>query len=156
LTGHLVLSTLHTNDAPSSITRLINIGVEPYLISASVNAVLAQRLVRRICPNCKQEADHLLEHEEGFLKRRNLSVEKIFRGKGCEKCRKTGYKGRLGLYELLVLDDELRDVITSSPSLGDLRRYAMQHGMVSLQQDGLQKAIAGETTVEEIMRVTET
>ncbi|MBN1555003.1 MAG: type II/IV secretion system protein, partial [Phycisphaerae bacterium] len=156
LTGHLVLSTLHTNDAPSSITRLINIGVEPYLISASVNAVLAQRLVRRICPNCKEETNSFLEHEEGFMKRRNLTVEKHFRGKGCEKCRKTGYKGRLGLYELLVLDDELRDVITSSPALGDLRRYAQSHGMVSLQQDGLLKVTTGETTVEEIMRVTET
>ncbi|MBN1942018.1 MAG: type II/IV secretion system protein [Phycisphaerae bacterium] len=156
LTGHLVLSTLHTNDAPSSITRLINIGVEPYLISASVNAVLAQRLVRRICPNCKEETTTLLEHEEGFLKRRNLTVEKFFRGRGCEKCRKTGYKGRLGLYELLLLNDELRDVITSSPALGDLRRFAQQHGMVSLQQDGLRKVITGETTIEEIMRVTET
>jgi type IV pilus assembly protein PilB len=156
LTGHLVLSTLHTNDAPSSITRLINIGVEPYLISASVNAVLAQRLVRRICPNCKQEVNEMLEHEEGFLKRRNLTVNKIFRGVGCDKCRKTGYKGRQGLYELLVLNDELRDVITSSPSLGDLRRYALQHGMVSLQKDGLAKVETGDTTVEEIMRVTET
>ncbi len=156
LTGHLVLSTLHTNDAPSSITRLINIGVEPYLISASVNAVLAQRLVRRICPHCREEVSEGSENESAFLARRGLHVDRMYRGHGCEKCRKTGYRGRLGLYELLVLNDELRDVITGDPSLGELRRFAQNQGMVSLQQDGLRKVEEGSTTLEEVMRVTET
>jgi type IV pilus assembly protein PilB len=155
LTGHLVLSTLHTNDAPSSITRLINIGVEAYLISASVNAVLAQRLVRRICPECKQEVSEPTSSEAEFLKLNHKEDTKLYRGAGCDNCRNTGYKGRVGLYELLILDDDVRDMVTRNPAVTELRRYAREHGMVTLREDGLVKASHGLTTVEEVMRVTE-
>jgi type IV pilus assembly protein PilB len=156
LTGHLVLSTLHTNDAPSSITRLINIGVEPYLISASLNAVVAQRLVRKVCSNCKTEVKNVRENARAYLKKVGADIGTLYQGAGCEKCRQTGYKGRIGIYELLELNDDLRDVITSNPSLTDLRRAACQHGMRSLREDGLAKVAGGMTTVDELMRVTET
>jgi len=155
LTGHLVLSTLHTNDAPSSITRLINIGIEPYLISASVNGVLAQRLVRRICENCKTPVTKPKEAVLAYLEKYGGQTEELFCGVGCEKCRQTGYKGRLGIYELLELDDDMRDAITSNPTLIELRRMAKKKGMRQLREDGLQKVAAGMTTVEEIMRVSE-
>ncbi len=154
LTGHLVLSTLHTNDAPSSVTRLINIGVEPFLIGAALNACLAQRLVRRICPHCKepcppdaQLADHLAAH--------GLAFDELYKGKGCDKCRNTGYSGRVGLYELLVLDDGLRDKIAGNPNVSEFRRTCIERGMVSLREDGFKKVARGLTTVEEVLRVTE-
>jgi len=156
LTGHLVLSTLHTNDAPSSITRLINIGIEPYLIAASVNAVLAQRLVRRICEHCKSEEKTIREADARYLARHNIRMDKTYRGSGCDKCRGTGYSGRVGIYEMLELDDDLRDLVTASPSLMDLRRACRKQGMQTLREDGLAKVAAGLTTVEEIARVTET
>ena len=155
-TGHLVLSTLHTNDAPSSITRLINIGIEPYLIAASVNAVLAQRLVRRICEHCKSEEKTIREADARYLARHNIRMDKTYRGSGCDKCRGTGYSGRVGIYEMLELDDDLRDLVTASPSLMDLRRACRKQGMQTLREDGLAKVAAGLTTVEEIARVTET
>jgi type II secretory ATPase GspE/PulE/Tfp pilus assembly ATPase PilB-like protein len=156
LTGHLVLSTLHTNDAPSSVTRMINIGIEPYLISAAMNAVLAQRLVRRICQDCRRPVTNIKDSVAAYLKGLGASPDKLFQGAGCEKCRQTGYKGRVGIYEFLELDDDLRDVITSNPTLTDLRRAAREKGMRSLREDGLQKVADGLTTVEEIMRATET
>jgi type IV pilus assembly protein PilB len=156
LTGHLVLSTLHTNDAPASITRLINIGIEPYLISAAVNGVLAQRLVRKICENCKTPMTEVKESIVAYLEKNNVDNRRLYRGVGCEKCRQTGYKGRLGCFELLELNDELRDVISRDPSLGELRRAARESGMQGLRSDGLQKVADGLTTVEELMRVTET
>jgi len=156
LTGHLVLSTLHTNDAPSSITRLVDIGIEPYLISASVNAVLAQRLVRRICENCKTPVTNVKDNVAAYLEKYGASPGQLYRGSGCDKCHHTGYKGRLGIYELLELDDEIRDAITRSPSLANLRRIAGEKGMRDLRCDGLQKVAAGMTTAEEIMHVTET
>ena len=156
LTGHLVLSTLHTNDAPSSITRIINIGIEPYLISAAVNAVLAQRLVRRICEECRRPLDPVPDHVKAFLDKFGVELDEIYHGAGCEKCRQTGYKGRLGVYELMELDEEMRDLITSNPSLGELRRRVAESGMVMLRQDGLNKAAEGKTTIDEVMRVTET
>ena len=156
LTGHLVLSTLHTNDAPSSITRIINIGIEPYLISAAVNAVLAQRLVRRICEECKQPLTDVPERIKAYLKKFDASPDKLYQGAGCEKCRQTGFKGRLGIYELLELDEEMRDLITSNPTLGELRRASVERGMVNIREDGLRKAASGQTTIDEIMRVTET
>ncbi len=156
LTGHLVLSTLHTNDAPSSITRLINIGIEPYLIAASVNAVLAQRLVRRICENCKTPETTMHESTARYLAKRKTDISQVYHGAGCDKCRNTGYKGRLGIYEMLEVNDEMRDMITSNPSLMDLRRACSANGMRTLVEDGLQKLAAGLTTVEEIARVTET
>ncbi len=154
LTGHLVLSTLHTNDAPSSITRLINIGVEPYLIGAGVNGVLAQRLVRRICPDCKELeapseefAEHLMMH--------GVNVDQIAKGTGCTKCHNTGYRGRVGLYEMLILDDVLRDEITKSPNVTEFRRLCLERGMKSLRADGFGKVGEGLTTVEEVLRVTQ-
>jgi type IV pilus assembly protein PilB len=157
LTGHLVLSTLHTNDAPSSITRLINIGVEPYLISAALNAVLAQRLVRRICDNCKAQIEHGHGNERvyKYLEKHKVPEMQLYRGEGCDKCRDTGYKGRLGIYEFLVMGDEMRDMVTNSPRLTELRQFARETGMRDLRHDGLQKVAAGLTTVEEVMRVTD-
>jgi type IV pilus assembly protein PilB len=154
LTGHLVLSTLHTNDAPSSITRLINIGVEPYLISAAVNAILAQRLVRKICQHCKEEFVPSSEMKE-FLTLQGFASDKTFKGKGCDRCRKTGYSGRLGIYELLVMDDNLRDMVTSNPDVTHLRKLCRERGLVTLRDDGIQKVMKGLTTVDEILRVTE-
>ncbi len=154
LTGHLVLSTLHTNDAPSSITRLINIGVEPYLIGSAVNATLAQRLVRKICQNCKVQQkptgdllDHLAVH--------GITAEEMFIGEGCERCRNTGYAGRLGLYEILVLDDMLRDRVAGNPNVTEFRRLCVERGMNTLRVDGFRKAARGLTTVDEVLRVTE-
>ena len=154
LTGHLVLSTLHTNDAPASVTRLINIGVEPYLISSAVNAILAQRLVRKTCQHCKEEFAPGPEMKE-FLALQGFSAETIFRGKGCDRCRKTGYSGRLGIYELLVMDDSLRDMVTANPDVNQLRKLCRERGLVTLREDGFQKVMKGLTTADEILRVTE-
>jgi len=154
LTGHLVLSTLHTNDAPSSVTRLINIGVEPYLISAALNAVLAQRLVRRVCQACKEEYTPTDDMKE-FLKLQGFQGETTWRGKGCDKCRKTGYSGRLGIYEMMVMDDSLRDVVTGNPDVNHLRKLCRERGLITLREDGFQKVMHGQTTVDEILRVTE-
>jgi len=155
LTGHLVLSTLHTNDAPSSITRLINIGVEPYLLSASVNAVLAQRLVRKICSECKEKVATQDEEMREFLSTHGFDPDNMFKGRGCANCRNTGYKGRLGVYELLVLDDVARDLVVRSPNVTELRRICKERGMITLREDGLHKANKGLTTVEEVLGATE-
>ena len=154
LTGHLVLSTLHTNDAPASVTRLINIGVEPYLISSAVNAILAQRLVRKVCKECKEEYTPSQEQRD-FMAKQGYPGKTYFRGKGCDRCRKTGYSGRLGIYELLVMDDVLRDMVTSNPDVIALRRKCREKGLVTLRDDGFAKAAKGSTTVDEILRVTE-
>jgi len=154
LTGHLVLSTLHTNDAPSSVTRLINIGVEPYLIGAACNGTLAQRLVRKICDHCKEQEkpdEHIAEH----LAMHGVALDEVWVGKGCDRCRNTGYAGRLGLYELLLLDDTLRDKIAGNPSVTEFRRMCVERGMVTLREDGFKKVAAGQTTVDEVLRVTE-
>jgi type IV pilus assembly protein PilB len=154
LTGHLVLSTLHTNDAPASVTRLINIGVEPYLISSAVNAILAQRLVRKICKECKEEFKPSDEMKE-FLALQGFRSDTTFHGKGCDRCRKTGYTGRLGIYELLVMDDALRDKVTANPDVNQFRKLCRERGLVTLREDGFQKVMKGLTTVDEILRVTE-
>ena len=143
-----------TNDAPSSITRLINIGIEPYLISASVNAVLAQRLVRRICEKCK-EGYEPSDDVKAALQKANIHVDTLYRGAGCDRCRDTGYSGRCGIYEVIQLDDGFRDLVATRPSVTDLRRYAVERGMVSLREDGLRKLRRGLTTVEEVLRATE-
>lgn len=153
LTGHLVLSTLHTNDAPSSITRLVNIGVEPFLIGAAVNGVLAQRLVRRICPECKVKAQPDAA-ETKHLAEAGLPTDLVWRGKGCTKCRDTGYNGRVGLYELLLLNDVLRDAIAGKPNVIEFRNLCIAQGMKTLRQDGFNKVGAGLTSVEEVLRVT--
>ncbi|HBS28819.1 MAG TPA: ATPase [Phycisphaerales bacterium] len=154
LTGHLVLSTLHTNDAPSSITRLVNIGIEPFLLGAAVNAALAQRLVRRICEHCRRPAQ-LTDELREFLELQGLAANTLFDGAGCDRCRNTGYTGRLGIYELLVVDDQLRDVIARNPNVAEFRRMCQERGMVTLRQDGFAKAGRGLTTVQEILRTTE-
>jgi len=153
LTGHLVLSTLHTNDAPSSITRLLNIGVEPFLIGAAVNAVLAQRLVRKICGECKEQVTpdaSLAEH----LEMQGISTDTVWQGKGCSKCHNTGYSGRLGLYEMLTLDDTLRDAIARRPNVTEFRRLCVERGMKTLRADGFEKVAQGITSIEEVLRVT--
>ncbi|MBX3373262.1 MAG: Flp pilus assembly complex ATPase component TadA [Phycisphaeraceae bacterium] len=154
MTGHLVLSTLHTNDAPASITRLINIGIEPFLVGAACNAVLAQRLVRRICSGCGADVPVSPDMVE-ILSVHGLNSETLRKGKGCSKCRETGYSGRLGLYELLALDDFLRDAIARNPNVTEFRRQCSERGMVTLREDGFRKVITGQTTVEEVLRVTE-
>jgi type IV pilus assembly protein PilB len=155
LTGHLVLSTLHTNDAPSTINRLMNMGIEPFLVASSLNLVCAQRLVRRICVNCKTEDDvppPALE-QIGFTPDLAAKV-KPKKGNGCEKCNKTGYKGRVGLYEVMEITDELRELILVGASALELRRKAIEEGMITLRGSGLRKITEGVTTIEEVVRET--
>jgi type IV pilus assembly protein PilB len=155
LTGHLVLSTLHTNDAPSSVTRLINIGIEPFLVGAALNGVLAQRLVRRICRHCAAEQPMPADLRD-YLRAHGFTGDAVPAGRGCSACRETGYAGRLGIYEMLVLDDLLRDRISANPNVVDFRRVCIERGMISLRQDGFAKVRQARTTVEEVLRVTET
>jgi type IV pilus assembly protein PilB len=154
LTGHLVLSTLHTNDAPSSITRLVNIGLEPFLVGAAVNGVLAQRLIRRLCTHCKAQ-DTPGDEMADFLRLQGLDAEKTWVAKGCDRCRHTGYSGRVGIYELLSVDDQTRDIIARNPNVAEFRRICIERGMVTLRGDGMRKVGAGLTTVHEVLRVTE-
>ncbi|HTO87493.1 MAG TPA: type IV-A pilus assembly ATPase PilB [Thermoanaerobaculia bacterium] len=155
LTGHLVLSTLHTNDAPSTINRLMNMGIEPFLVATSINAICAQRLVRRICTNCVEEVETPPQMliQVGFAPD-EVKVLKIKRGRGCERCNNGGYKGRIGLYEALQFSDEIRDMILSGASSIELKRKAIEEGMVSLRMAGLQKIREGVTTLEEVLRET--
>ena len=155
LTGHLVLSTLHTNDAPSTISRLMNMGIEPFLVATSVNLICAQRLVRRICGNCKEE----LEIPEQALIDAGYSPEeakttKIYHGKGCSTCGKRGYKGRTGLYEVMEINDELRELILVGASALELKKKAIEQGMITLRRSGLIKSALGLTTLEEVIRET--
>ncbi|MCI0361402.1 MAG: Flp pilus assembly complex ATPase component TadA [Planctomycetaceae bacterium] len=152
LTGHLVFSTLHTNDACSAITRLINMGVEPYLIGAALNMVLAQRLVRRICPKCRETYNPPRTLRKA-IERMGYAIEKFYKGLGCRKCRNTGYSGRVGVHELMPVNDELRDVIVAGGSVAELRRIAGSYGMVTLRHDGFRKVREGLTSVEEVIQV---
>jgi len=152
LTGHLVFSTLHTNDACSAITRLVNMGVEPYLISAALNMVLAQRLVRRICGKCRQPYEPQRTLRKA-LERMGYEINEFYRGVGCKRCRNTGYSGRIGIHELLIMDDELSDTIVSDPSIGSIREIARRRGMVTLKHDGFRKVREGITTIEEVLHV---
>jgi len=154
LTGHLVLSTLHTNDAASSITRLVNIGIDAYLIAASLNAVIAQRLVRKICPDCR-EACKVSENIQKLLQKANISTDQLYHGKGCENCRNSGYLGRVGIYELMVVDDTFRDAINKDPSAQNMKKAFRKSRSDTLFEDGLKKVKAGLTTIEEVLRVTE-
>ena len=153
LTGHVVFSTLHTNDSAGAITRLLNIGVEPYLIAASLEAVLAQRLVRKICTHCKEPYDPPVNVRRA-VERSVGNVDAFYRGQGCKRCRNTGYSGRIGIYELLIPLDAMRDKITAAPSVNEIRRMAVEAGMTSLRHDGMAKVKAGITTVEEVFRAT--
>jgi type IV pilus assembly protein PilB len=155
LTGHLVLSTLHTNDAPSTINRLMNMGIEPFLVASSLNLVCAQRLVRRVCANCKVVEDvppQALE-QIGFSSEDARAV-KPYKGGGCDKCNGTGYKGRVGLYEVMEISDELRELVLVGASSLELRRKAIEEGMITLRGSGLAKIKAGVTSVEEVLRET--
>ncbi len=155
LTGHLVFSTLHTNDAPSAIMRLADMGVERYLTASSLVLILAQRLVRKICPHCKEEIKvppNALE-EVGFSKEEAQTV-KVYRGKGCDRCNGTGYKGRIALYEVMPISDKLRDMILHEASVANLRKQAIEEGMSTLRMSGLKKVKEGITTIEEVMNAT--
>jgi type IV pilus assembly protein PilB len=155
LTGHLVLSTLHTNDAPSTISRLMNMGIEPFLVATSVNLIQAQRLIRRICKDCKREESVPQEAliEVGFSAD-EASKLKTFKGKGCSTCNNTGYKGRIGLYEVMEVTDEIRELILIGASALELRKKAIDDGMITLRESGLHKIRNGLTTLEEVVRET--
>lgn len=155
LTGHLVLSTLHTNDAPSTVSRMVNMGIEPFLVATSVNIIQAQRLIRRICKDCKEEAQVPVEAliETGFSAEEAETL-KLFKGKGCQTCNGTGYKGRVGLYEVMEITDELRELIIIGASAIELRKKAVELGMITLRQSGLYKLREGITTIEEVVKET--
>jgi general secretion pathway protein E/type IV pilus assembly protein PilB len=155
LTGHLVFSTLHTNDAPSAVTRLVDIGVKQFLVASSVRAIMAQRLVRRICSACSEP----YEPTEKELRALNLKPEQLeqanFRkGRGCDKCRSTGYKGRMGIFEICVLDDEIRRMVNERMSVSAIRQRARDLGMRTLREDGLRKVLGGMTTPDEVITAT--
>ncbi|MFH1718475.1 MAG: ATPase, T2SS/T4P/T4SS family [Planctomycetota bacterium] len=154
LTGHLVLSTLHTNDAPGAVTRLLDLGIAPYLVSASLIAILAQRLVRKVCPNCKTEYEPPTSIRKVSEKACG-KIEKFYRGVGCKKCRNTGYAGRIAIHELFVPNEEIMEMINERTSLKQLRARALQNGMVSLQVDGIEKVKAGIISIEEVLRTTQ-
>jgi type IV pilus assembly protein PilB len=155
LTGHLVLSTLHTNDAPSTISRLMNMGIEPFLVATSVNLIQAQRLIRRVCKDCKQEHPTPPEAliEVGFSSEEAKAL-KSYKGKGCATCNNTGYKGRIGLYEVMEITDEIRELILIGASALELRKKAIDDGMITLRESGLFKIREGVTTIEEVVRET--
>jgi type IV pilus assembly protein PilB len=157
LTGHMVFSTLHTNDAPSSVTRLRDMGVEPFLITATVEAIQAQRLVRRICTNCKTEYEPTREQLiELNMPPDQLKGRPFFYGEGCEKCNNLGFKGRTGLYELLIMNDDLRDMVSRGASTDSIRQYTRKLGMPGLRESGLRALFAGTTTLDEVVRETVT
>jgi general secretion pathway protein E/type IV pilus assembly protein PilB len=174
LTGHLVFSTLHTNDAPSAVTRLIDMGIEPFLVSSTVEGVMAQRLVRTVCPDCKvpftphieelpidfptgAAAEALKEGivpPQGSLSKDRGAVPTLYRGAGCRACRQTGFRGRTGIHELMVMNDEIREMVVTRVNASVIRHEAMKSGMKSLRQDGWRKVLMGNTTVDEVARVT--
>jgi len=155
LTGHLVLSTLHTNDAPSTISRLMNMGIEPFLVATSLNLICAQRLVRRICANCKEplEVPDQALIDAGYTPA-EVKKTTIYHGKGCSICNKSGYKGRVGLYEVMEVSDELRELVLVGASALELKKKSLEFGMITLRRSGLIKAAAGMTTLEEVVRET--
>ena len=161
LTGHLVFSTLHTNDAASAVTRLLDLGIEPYLVSSSLVASLAQRLVRRLCEDCKQPDPHrsvsLPDPPEALLADQGIEISDlrgVYAPVGCESCRGTGYRGRIGLFELLVIDDACRDLVQSRGNASQIREAGLAAGMHLLATDGLLKIHQGVTTLDEVVRVT--
>jgi general secretion pathway protein E len=156
LTGHLVFSTLHTNDSAGAISRLLDLGVEPYLVSSSLIAVIAQRLVRRICEDCRVET-HASPNDLRALGVDEADIKEavFFEGKGCEKCFHTGYRGRTGIYELMLITDEIQELIYTRQSAGKIKRIALDRGMKTLRMDGARKVLKGVTTVAEVLRVTQ-
>ncbi len=156
LTGHLVFSTLHTNDSSSAVTRLIDMGIEPFLVTSSANAILAQRLVRRICKTCREPFVPDLESLQSIgITEEMLEGRTIYRNKGCPDCLQTGHKGREGIFELLVLDDEIKSTILRTSDANAIRKVGVEHGMITLRRDGARKVLEGITTIEEVFRVTE-
>jgi type IV pilus assembly protein PilB len=154
LTGHLVLSTLHTNDAPSTITRMIDMGLEPFNVAAALNCVTAQRLVRRICSTCKEEAKYADEYLEAANITGDNAKLTFYKGKGCDKCNGSGYKGRAGLYEVMAMSTELRRHIMHGASSDELREQGLKEGMLTLRMDGMKKVARGVTTLEEVIKET--
>jgi type IV pilus assembly protein PilB len=155
LTGHTVFSTLHTNDSPTTVTRLKDMGVPTFLITATVEAILAQRLVRRICTQCREPIEPTREMlAELLITKEDVAGRPFYRGKGCEGCNNTGYKGRVGLFELMLMNDKIRDMIMANASADDLRTLARQGGMVTLREIGIDNIYAGTTTAEEVIRET--
>ncbi len=152
LTGHLVLSTLHTNDAATALTRLVDLGIEPYLVASTVEAVLAQRLVRRVCPACREAGDLTSEQRAAFGSA-GAGLDQVWRGVGCSECRSTGYRGRTGIYELLVMDDEVRAAVQENVSASRLEALGVAQGMRLLKEDGIRMIREGHTTPEEVLRV---
>lgn len=155
LTGHLVFSTLHTNDAASAITRLIDMGIEPFLLSSSINAILAQRLVRIICPDCKTgytpEPDAI---RKLGLNQEEMEGKQVYRGRGCKNCHYTGFKGRCGIFELLLMDQSMKNLVLNTANANSISEQAVKNGMITLRRDGADKVLAGITTIEEVYRVT--
>jgi len=155
LTGHMVFSTLHTNDAPSAVSRLIDIGIKPFLVSASLRAVLAQRLVRRICPACK--VPH--EPDEKLLKSLGVRPDQVndanfMQGNGCAKCNSTGFRGRVGIFEMFTMSEELQQMVYEEASLVSIRNKSREMGMRTMREDGTRKILAGVTTCEEVLHAT--
>jgi general secretion pathway protein E len=154
LTGHLVFSTLHTNDSASALTRLVDMGIEPYLLTSSVTAILAQRLIRKVCPYCR-EVYEPTEFERKLLEEyRNGQTSVVYKGKGCPECLNTGYLGRIGIFELLMLSTKIRHMVQEKASSEEIKAEAIKDGMLTLRQDGIKRALAGDTSLSEIMRVT--
>jgi type II secretory ATPase GspE/PulE/Tfp pilus assembly ATPase PilB-like protein len=155
LTGHLVFSTLHTNDAPSAVARLVDIGVQPFLVSSAVRAIMAQRLVRKLCQKCKEPYELTeAEIESLGLDATQLAEATVMKGRGCEACKNLGYKGRMGIFEIFQIDDEVRHMINEKASTIDLRKRAREMGMRTLREDGIRKVLAGMTSAEEVIGVT--
>jgi len=155
LTGHLVFSTLHTNDSFGAVTRLVDMGIEPFLVSSSILAVLAQRLIRKLCPDCREP----FRPSEQELARIGLkptdATGKISRPKGCRNCRNTGYRGRMAIQELMIMDDDIRSLVMQNADAAMLRRQCTAQGMTLLRQDGAARVLRGETSIEELLRVTQ-
>lgn len=156
LTGHLIFSTLHTNDAVSAVTRLVDMGIEPYLVASTVQGILAQRLVRTICPSCRESYKPSGEEIEVLSLKPKASEElELYKGKGCPNCSSTGFKGRIGIFELLIINDEIRELVINNVSTTEIGRRAKELGMRTLRDDGLEKVRRGYTTIQEVMRVTQ-
>jgi type II secretory ATPase GspE/PulE/Tfp pilus assembly ATPase PilB-like protein len=161
MTGHLVFSTFHTNDAPGAITRILMMGVEPFLISSTLVMVVAQRLIRTICKNCKESYEIKPEFLYNLNVPRSLIDNQVkngkivlYRGKGCEVCVKTGYRGRIGIYEIIEINDAIRELVVEKAPAMKIKEVAKKHGMITLRESAVRKAFAGDTTIEEVIRVT--
>ena len=156
LTGHLVFSTLHTNDAPSAVTRLVDIGIQPFLVASSVMGIMAQRLVRKICPKCRQRIEPPAHILQSLGLRPELAKKANFmKGKGCSNCNKSGYRGRMGIYELMTMTNQIRELTFKGESTQVIRKMARKQGMRTLFEDGMIKAMKGQTSIEEVMRITQ-